>query len=272
MKDLFELFEQHHVYDYEITYNQNNYQSMLSCLKNNTLPINDTDVIWKMKFDKKYDKQIVFKIMMKQSCHCAILVFSNLCHKDDKDLYRDIFFSLPSIKNNKNIYNYLYAKTIIQDELNKKIRSKIELLKAINYLNQVNDKLFKSVSYYKYLANYFCGNYDVALNYLIMFLSQINFYDPEYCDIYYDKLNIIKLYSELNKIVNKEIYKDFIIKIDNDKTIKFIQIKINKSKNNKCINCKKNKISIDFYNCNHFYCLECITEKNCTFCKNKFIS
>ena len=272
MNELFEIFEKHNVYDAGLCYNESNYKSMLICLKNNKQPINDCDIIWKMKYDKKYDKKLVFKIVMNKTYICALLVFSCLCHKDDRHLYRDEYCSRQDIKHNKDVYNYLYAKVIIQDELFKKTKSKDDLLKALNYINFVDNNLFKSVPYYKYLANYFIGNYDMALDNLIIFFKSIKYFDPEYCEIFWDKLNIIKLYNEINKLSNKDIFQELIDKINNDKTIKFIQNKINKSKNNECINCKNNKISIDFYNCNHFYCLECITEKYCTFCKNKFIS
>ena len=272
MQELLDIFEQHHIYDSSLCFNNENKQSIKDCLINNKPPSNDNETIWKMKYDKNYDKQLVFKIIMRKTCNCALLIFSSLCHKDDKDLYRDEFFSTPSIKNNTNIYNYLYAKVIIHDELTKKTKSKDEFLNALNFINQVDNNLFKSVPYYKYLANYFTGNYDKALKNLIIFLKGIKYYNPEYCEIFLDKLNMIKLYIEINKLENKYIFKELIDKIYNDKTIKFIQNKIDKSKNNLCINCKKISISIDFYNCNHFYCLECITEKNCTFCKNKFIS
>lgn len=288
MKNLNSLFEEHHVFDTSLcffNYDQNidNIKSLTECLKNNKIPSNDTEIIWKMKYNKKYDKKLVFEIVMRKTCICALLVFSSLCHKDDKDLYRDLFFSHPDIKNNKDIYNYLYAKTIIQDELVKKTKSKDEFIKALNFINLVDNSLFKSVPYYKYLANYFTGNYDIALSNLIIFLKSLNIYNSEYCEIFIDKLNIIKLYIEINKLDNKDVLKEIIDKINDDKTIRFIRNKLNKSKNNPCINCKNintsNSISttistptINFYDCNHFYCLECITEKNCTFCKNKFIS
>ncbi len=272
MKDLQELFEPHHIYDSSLCFNNDNVESIKRCLINKAPPSDDNEIIWKMKYDHMFDKKKVFEIIMRKTSPCALLVFSNLCHKDDKDLYRDEFFKTPKIKNNKDLYNYLYAKVIIHDELIKKTKSKDEFLKALNYINQVDDNLFKSVPYYKYLSNYFTSNYDEALDKLIIFLNCIKYYNPEYCEIYFDKFNMIKLYIKINKLDNKDILKDLFDKIYNDKTIKYILNKITKSKSNQCINCKKNLVSIDFYNCNHFYCLECITEKNCNFCKNKFIS
>lgn len=275
MQELYDIFEQHHIYDSSLCFNNQNNQSMIDCLINNKPVSNDNEIIWKMKYDKKYDKKLVFQIIMRKTCNCALLIFSRLCHKDDKDLYRNEFFNIPSIKNNTNIYNYLYAKVIIHDELNNKTKSKEEFFKALILINLVDNNLYKSVAYYKYVANYFCGNYDMALENLIIFLKSLKYYNPEYCEIFFDKFNMIKLYIGINKLENKDIFIQLFEKIYNDNKIKFIHNKINNSKNTICINCKKKSIAINFYNCNHFHCLEClecITEKYCFFCKNRLIS
>ena len=165
------------------------------------------------------------------------------------------------------------AKMIILDELQKKNKSNTDLMKALKYLNKLDDNYLKVIAYYKYICYYFTKNYNHAFEYLISFFKNIKYFDDQYCEIFIEKLNIIKLYIEINKLPNKDIFTGLIEKINSNNIIKFIQSKMNKFKNktNPCVCCKVYTECIDYYNCIHLYCLDCINEKKCVYCKTKYV-
>lgn len=274
MDTLCNLYEEHHIYDVNIIPFKNNLiESLIKCIKQEKDPESDFEILFLMKYHKKFDKQQIFNIMIKNELPCSLLIFSLLCGKEDKELYRNAFDNHILVKNNPNIINYAKVKLIIQDNLQTKTKNKNQLSYAKKLLDNIDNNFLKSVPYYKYFVKYFLGDYDKAFDYLMIFFKSIKYFNPEHIDIYYDKFNIIKFYNELNKLDNKEIFKPLFDKLNNDKTIKFIHLKMNKFKDKKspCSTCKANSISFDFFNCNHLYCIDCITEKNCSFCKTKHI-
>ncbi len=275
MDILCDLYEKKGIYDANLLKHVDNLNinDLIKVIEKEKEPETDIEKLWLMKYNRNYDRKKILEIMLKNKCQTAIIIFSYVCSKEDKELYRDQFFSLSEVKNNENMYNYLKAKMIICDEINKKNKSKDDLLKALIHLNKVDENFAKSCYYYKYLCNYFLGNYDESLKNLLNFFKNIKYFNHEITEIYYEKLNIVKFYCEINKLENKNIFTSLIEKLNNDKTIKFINMKINKidGQKNPCINCKVIDICIDYFNCNHLICLDCVNNKKCNFCKNKYI-
>lgn len=275
METLVDMYSRHHVYDICLIpfTDDNEIYDLIKCLKNEKKPITDLEILWNMKFTKKFNKEEILRIMMNNTVPCSLLMFSLLCNKEDKHLYRNRFFNHKIICNNIDGQNYMKAKIIVHDILQSKTKIKTELLEAKNYLDKIDNSYLISVPYYKYIVKYFLANYDSALKYLIIFFKSIKYYDLNHIEIFYDKFNLIQLYNELNKLENKDIFKPLFDKLNNDKTIKYIQMKMNKfkDKNNPCCKCNNTSVSFDFYNCNHLYCIECITEKHCVLCKTKHV-
>lgn len=274
-EELADLFEQRFIFDI-VHYpfkNDNEMDNLIKCIKKERVPTTDTEIIWYMKYTRNFDKNKLFEIMLRYPRPLPILMLSNICHRDDKDMYRKAFYSqLKNFIDDKG-YNYVFAKIIIYDEMNKKIKSKVELKVALDKLSNIDQEFCKNIEYYRYFCNYYIGNYDEALTNLINFLRILKYYNSEYIEICYDKLNIIRLFDEISELPNRDIFNELYNRVCNNKSVKFIQGKMNKFKNikNMCVNCKNNTLCIDYYNCPHLYCLKCIGEKKCFICKNKYI-
>jgi tetratricopeptide (TPR) repeat protein len=270
-------FEKKHIYDIEWIQDTkwklsiDEIDNLLDCILNNANPITDTVKFGMMKYTCDYNKNELFKIML-NGFTPALFIFSMLCHKDDSDIYINNLLDSNELRDKINVINYLKVKIIINTEDKKKIKSKELFLKAINILNNIPNDFNKSVLYYKYICNYHIGNYDMALVKLIKFLSVIRYYNLDICEIYTDKLNKLKLYIEINKLPNRELFISILNKLKEDEKLKKFNNKLDSNIITKCDQCKDEKICIQYYSCKHNYCVDCIKCKICNICKGKCIS
>jgi hypothetical protein len=275
--ELIDLYEIKHVYDFEIVqkstmgYNIEEMRNLIDCIKNNEIPSNNHVKFALLKYTQDFKKDEILKMLL-NNYYCALLVFSMMCHKDDKELYRNEFFNSNILKDNPDYANYLQGKVLISEELVKKAKSKELLLNGLNYLNKVSNEFTKSIPYLKHLAYYYIGNFDKSLDYLVDFLSKIRFFNPELCQVEIDKLNKLKLYIEINKMSNAHLFTSITNKLKEDDKLKRFDNKINKDESIKCDHCKSGKVTVQYYECKHYYCVDCIKNKSCNLCKLKHYS
>lgn len=273
-QELIDLYEKEHIYDLcilqnsELGLNIEEMENLIDCIKNNAEPINDHIKFELMKYKKEFKKEEILKLLL-NGYNIALLVFSMICHKDDKDLYRNEFFNLQIIKDMPDLYNYLQGKVILSEELMKKTKSKEILINGLNYLSKLPNEYVITVPYLRHHAYYHLCNYDKSLDFLVEYLSRIRFFNQDMCEIHIDKLNKLKLYIEINKFSNVELFTSIINKLKEDEKLKRFDIKINIQLSIRCDQCKSCKVTVQYYECKHYYCVDCIKSKKCNLCKGK---
>jgi hypothetical protein len=273
-KKLTDMFEKVHIYDLailqtsELGLTVEEMRNMINCIENNTEPLNDHVRFGLMKYNKEFKKEDIIKLLLR-GYKCALLVFSMICHKDDKDVYRNIFFDTRIMNDNPDYCNYLHGKVLLGEELMKKSKSKEILMNGLNYLSKLPNEYVITVPYLRHHAYYHLCNYDKSLDFLVEYLSRIKFFNQDMCEIHIDKLNKLKLYIEINKMPNVELFTSIINKLKEDEKLKRFDTKINKNECVKCDQCKSIKVTVQYYECKHYYCVDCIKNKSCNLCKGK---
>lgn len=273
MNEIKELFDKRHIHDielYDLTEDEANklYDAIVD--KKN-ITNNPKISLLLMKYYKNYEAPLILKLVRKGSLE-ALFVMATLCDKNDRAMYFNEFFNDPKIRDDKNKFNYYKFKSIMVFELNKKaIKNKNLVKEAFEYLKLIKDDYCKSIPYYKYISYAVLDNSELAMEYLIKYLSSIKTVDSNYLNLeLISKISNTKLYIALEKLPNKNIFKPIFDKLKNNEDVIILTNKINMlGKKEACPICYDETTLIPM-ECAHFYCVNCYYKlKNCGFCKVK---
>jgi hypothetical protein len=184
------------------------------------------------------------------------------------ELYLDTFYDL--IKNDTNKYNYFKCREIMYKKNSNSTRIKKNTSKALEYINKIDENYTIKIFLLKHQLNYILNDFEISHKYLIKYFEKLKYFDINYCKIFYEKLNFIQLYIHINKLSNKNLFKDILNKLKKNEEILILSNKLNiLGKEDTCPICFEDERLIPM-ECAHFYCASCYYKlKVCGVCNTK---